>query len=371
MGRIRVCQLLTELRPAGAERAVRDLVCRLAADRFDMHVIGLRGGSLAADLRECGIACHSLNVRGRWDALKLRALAGLLAEHRFDILHTHLFHADLAGRLAAQLAGVRHVVHTVHAGAACQRPWHYGFARVARPLCERIVCISESVLENHRRRSGLPAGAYALIRYGFDPAEFSPSPADRRRLRAEWAVGHNEPVVAYVGRLASEKGIDVFLAALSHLAGRGKPLRAVIAGDGPLRGMVDRYRSHGIGQAHCRWLGHVQDVRAVYSAADMLAMPSRTEGFGRSAAEAMLAELPVVATGVGGLREVIIPNTTGLLLDGPDGVALAEGLFGLAGAPDLRRRMGQAGARHIREQFGMDEYISAHEELYEQVAGGC
>ena len=369
MDRIRICQIITELRPAGAERSVYELSTRLDRSRFDVQVVALRGGNVADWLTEAGVKVTVLGVRGKWDVLKLGRLAKLLRAEQTDILHTHLFHADLAGRAAASLAAVPHVVHTVRTAEGRFRPWHFAFARFFSGRCERIVCVSESVRDLHAQRSGLPLEHYQVITNGTDPDAYARDDASRRRLRQEWGIEDDQPLAAFVGRLAPEKGVATLLAAMSHLAARGEPVHMVIAGDGPLRRVVDNFVAHGEGGRHCRLLGFVGDVHDVLSAADMLVQPSRWEGFSLSVAEAMAASLPVVATDVPGIRDIVVSGETGLLVRRDDGVALAEAVQRLAHDAKLREQFGAAGRKRLVEHFSIDATVAAHEKLYLKIIG--
>ncbi|MHC4295173.1 MAG: glycosyltransferase [Planctomycetota bacterium] len=163
MRRLRICQLITELAPAGAERALYELSQRLDKQRFDVQVVGLRGGVVAEWLRNAGIRTSVLGVRGRWDIFKLRKLVQLLRRERIDILHTHLFHADLAGRIAGRMAGVPHLVHTIQTAEARWRPWQFAFARLTAGACEKLIAVSESVRDHHARLSGIPITRYIVI----------------------------------------------------------------------------------------------------------------------------------------------------------------------------------------------------------------
>ena len=154
MSRIRICQMITELGLAGAERCVYEISKRLNKDRFDVQVVAMRGGKVAEWLTEAGIKVTVLGVRGKWDLFKLRRLVGLLRRERIDILHTHLFHADLAGRVGASLAAVPHLVHTVRTAEGRFRPWQFAFARLFCGSCDQIVCISRSVRDLHSRKAG-------------------------------------------------------------------------------------------------------------------------------------------------------------------------------------------------------------------------
>jgi glycosyltransferase involved in cell wall biosynthesis len=359
--------MITELRPAGAERCVYELATRLDKDRFDVEVLALRGGAVADWLAEAGVKVHVLGVRGKWDVVKLSALRNILREGKFDLLHTHLFHADLAGRIGAAWAGVPHLVNTVHIAEARFRPWQYCLARVFAKRCRRIICVSEAVRDHHSRRSGLPASRYTVIHNGIDASAYSHDPQARQRLRNEWGVGADEAVCVFLGRLDRQKGVDVLLAAFSHLGARGAARRLIIAGDGPQRSLVENYISHGEGGRMAKYLGFVRDVRSVLSAGDVFVMPSRWEGFGLAAAEAMAAGLPVVATRVAGLGEVVLDGETGVLVEKNDAVELAEQVERLLRDAELRRRLGEAGRQRVFAQFSLADNIAAHAELYTRI----
>jgi glycosyltransferase involved in cell wall biosynthesis len=369
MGRARICQLITELVPSGAERCVYELSRRLDRARFDVEVAALRGGAVADWLAAEGIPVHVMHVRGKWDVLKLSRLAGVLRRGKFDLLHTHLFHADLAGRPAARIAGVPHLVNTVHVAEGRFRPWQFAYARLMGEHCDRVVCVSQAVREFHQRRSRLPGSLYAVIPNGVQTEAYRPDEAARTRLRRQWAVPDGEYLLAFVGRLDPQKGIGTLLGALSHLGARGCPARIVLAGDGPQRKIVENYVAHGEGGRLCRMLGFVDDIPAVLSAADCLVLPSKWEGFGLAALEAMAAGLPVIATRVPGLAEVVRHGQTGLLLDPEDPVALAESIDQLRSDRQLSADLGQAGLKRAAQTYHIDRNIHLHEEMYSEVLG--
>jgi glycosyltransferase involved in cell wall biosynthesis len=369
MGRIRVCQLITELAPAGAERCVYELATRLDKDRFDVRVVALRGGQVADWLARAAVPVTVLGLRGKRDALKLGKLTEVLRSQQFDLVHTHLFHADLAGRPAARLAAVPHIVHTVHVAEGRFRPWQFAYARFLSGYCDRIVCVSQAVRDHHAKRSGLPLWRYVVIPNGIDAEAFSRDEASRRRLRAEWGIDGHEVLLAFVGRLDRQKGIDTLLAAISHLGARGCPMKLVVAGEGPKRPLVENFIERGEGGRFCRMLGFVTDIRGMLSAADALVMPSRWEGFGLAAGEAMAAGLPVIATRVAGLSEIVVDGQTGILVDREDVVGLADAITRLAGDAELRCRLGEAARRRVIEHYSISANIAAHQALYAEVAG--
>ena len=371
MDRIRLCLLITELRPAGAERCVYELARRLDRARFDVRVAALRGGAVADALQAAGVPTHVLGVRGKWDAGKLLTLARLLRQWRIELLHTHLFHADVAGRLAACMAGVPHLVHTVHVAEERFRPWQFAWARLAAGRCDRIVCVSGDVADWHAARSGLPMSKYRVIHNGVDVEAFATAPALRRWMRSQWAVADDRVVAVFAGRLDRQKGVDVLLRAMERLGASCPRLVLLIAGEGPQREGLERLLAELRLGDRVRMLGFVEGVERVLAAADLFVMPSRWEGFGLAAAEAMAAGLPVVATRVAGLREIVLDGHTGILVDRDDAAALAEAIQRLAGDAALRGEMGRAGAQRVAEHFDIRRNVEAHQSLYREVARGA
>ena len=346
-----------------------ELARRLDRDRFDVRVAALAGGEVADWLREADIPVTVLSGgRAPW-ALKLPALAALFRRPRVDLLHTHGLAADMAGRLAASFAAVPHVVHTAQVGGGRLAPWQFGFARVMGVRCDRLICPSRRVRNEHSRHSGLPAWRYAAVSPGLAPSAFEPDMSQRDRLRAEWGVPDDTPLSIYVGRLHKRKGIDILLAAMSHLAARGNPHALVIAGDGPERPMVETFIAHGEGGRHCRWIGFQRDLRGVLAAADMAIVPSRWESWPLELAEAMAAGLPVIATRVAGAMELIRDDETGGLVEPRDVVGLAEAVEALGADEARRRRLGQAGRERVLARPSLADGVAAHESLYLEVAG--
>ena len=370
MNLIRVCQLITELQPGGAERCVYELATRLDGEMFDVQVAALRGGAFVEKLESAGVKVSVLDIGGKFNPLlplKLRQLVKWLRTERIDLLHTHLFHADLAGRLAARKAGVGHLVHTVHVAERRFRPWQFAFARWARRRCERIVCVSPSVMQWHSRRSRLPDACYEVIANGIDVDAFGRDDAARRRLRSQWGIGEGDPVAVFVGRLDPQKGIDVLLAAAERLAARGSSLRIVIAGDGPQRGRVERFCRSDAGRL-CRHLGFAGDVAAVLSAADFFVLPSRWEGWPLALGEAMAAGLAAVAADVPGICDVLVDGQTGVMVPSEDPGKLADAMAMMAADERLRETLAAAGQRRIRDEFSIQTNVARHARLYQELA---
>ncbi|NLF32066.1 MAG: glycosyltransferase [Planctomycetes bacterium] len=363
---LRICEMITELRPAGAERCVYELATRLPRGRFAVEVVALRGGAVAEALAAAGVPVHVIGVRGKLDLLRWRPLVRTLAAGRFDVLHTHLFHAGLLGAAAGRRAGIGRWVHSEHVVERRFRPWRFRWAARAGRRADRIVCVSQGVRADHQRRTGLDDGRYTVIHNGVDAARYASGGAGRAAWRGRWGLGDRDVAAVFVGRLDRQKGIAVLLAAFDLAAAEHGSLHMVLAGDGPQRAAVERWRAGSPAGGRVHLLGHVDDVPGVLAGGDLFVQPSLWEGFCLAAAEAMAAGLPVAATDVPGLNEVVAADTALLCPPGQAG-ALAAALAALAASADLRRRLGAAGRARVEARFTLDRFVGAHADLYEQV----
>ncbi|MFW6154281.1 MAG: glycosyltransferase [Planctomycetota bacterium] len=366
---LRICEMITELRPAGAERCVYDLATRLPRERFAVEVVALRGGAVADALAAAGVPVHVMDVRGKLDLLRWRPLVRTLRDGRFDILHTHLFHAGLAGAPAARAAGIGRWVHSEHVVERRRRPWRFWWAGRAGRRADAIVCVSEGVRADHQRRTALPDRRYTVIHNGIDVGRYARDDAARAAWRERWGLGHDDVAAVFVGRLDPQKGIVILLAGFELAAAEVDGLHLILAGDGRERPVIERWQTAvGLGD-RVHVLGHVDDVPGVLAGGDLFVQPSLWEGFGLAVAEAMAASLPVVATDIPGLNEVATSDTALLVRPG-EAHPFADALAALAASDDLRDRLGAAGRARVEARFSVDRFVAAHAALYERVVAG-
>ncbi len=347
---MKVLHVLNDLSSGGAERLVLEL-CRRRAPDIDVAVATVGGlGPLEAAFREAGLPVMNAGRPSRH--LGVRAVARLArAMEGVDVVHTHLFAGDTWGRLAVVLARVRKgrggripaVVTTEH-NVNRDETWQRTVKRALAPVSDVVVCVSEAAAAYTRDVEGIGhgvAGGVRVIPNGIDLARFGPH------------VGGDGTRVLAIGRLVPQKGFDVLVDALPE------GLHLDIVGEGPWR--VDHPR--------VRWLGLREDVPALLAAADILAVPSRWEGFGLAAAEGLAAGVAVVASDVDGLREVV--GDAGLLVPPGEAPALRAALARLASDPTLRRALGERGRRHAQARFDIRDTVARYEALYREVVLRC
>jgi glycosyltransferase involved in cell wall biosynthesis len=355
----RILHLDSERTWRGGERQVLELMRRQKRRGHDPRLAAPGSGALASRARSEGFAVHDVPMRGTWDLGSVLAIARLHRSLRPDIVHWHAARAHALGAMASLLAPgpvrvlSRRVDFPVRRSPGSRLLW-------SLPI-EGIAAISEGVKEA-LARSGVEPSRVRVVPSGIDLRPFE-APVDRAALRTGMGVAAEEVLALQVAALAPHKSQSDLLRAASIACPRVPALRIWIAGEGPLRATLEaEHRASGLGTS-VRFLGFREDVNDLLAAADLLVVSSYLEGMGTSTLDAMAAGLPVVATRVGGIPEIVADGETGLLVPPRDPEALAAAIVRLAEDPALRRRLAEGGKRRVRE-FSADRTEERMNELY-------
>ena len=312
--------------------------------------------------RERGFEVRSVEMRNDLDLAAVAALARGFTECGAGLVHLHTRRAHWLGGLAARRARLP-AVATRRMDKPLPARWR------ARLLHERLAlrtaAISKSV-EAQLLAAGVPAERIVLIPSAVDPGALA-ARAGRPQLRGELGVGPDRTVLLTVGQLVHRKGQDLAIEALARLRAEGRDVVLWLAGDGPARPALERQAAErGLGDA-VRFLGRRADVPDLLAACDVLVMPSRAEGLGVAALEAMALGRAVVAARVGGLAEAVIPDATGLLVEPDDVQALSAALARVVDDRGLRERLGRGGPQRIAEGHLAHQMVASYEALYRGV----
>jgi glycosyltransferase involved in cell wall biosynthesis len=375
--RVRVLRIIARLNVGGPALHASLLTERLDPDRYDsLLVAGTQGpweGNYLALYQRSRERLVHVPALGREissrDATALVELLRLIRRERPLIVHTHTAKAGALGRLAAWLARVPVVVHTYH-GHVFRGYFSPGktrfFVALERWLArrtDRLLSVSPQV-----RRELLELGIgtperSAVVPLGLDLDPFLDGGA-AGQLRRELGIGPAAPVVAIVARLVAIKAHEVFLEAASIVSRQRPDVRFVVVGDGErraeLEALVER-RALG-GAVH--FLGWRRDLPEIYRDVDVVALASRNEGSPVSLIEAMAAGRPVVATGVGGVPDLVEHGVNGYLVDPDQPAAMAEALLALLEDPGRREAFGGAGRKRVYPAFAADRLLRDIDTLY-------
>jgi len=300
------------------------------------------------------------------DLRALVTLVRLMREFKPDIVHTHLAKAGTLGRVAAWIAGVPVVIHTFHGtvfrgyfGSRRSRLF-LEIERIVARLTTRLVAITAG---QRRELIALRIGSHAKIveiPLGLDLAPFV-DPPSRSEARAALGLRADEPVVAIVARLVPIKDVGLFLEALARLS---SPATGIVVGDGEERASLEAHAAALGIASRCRFLGWRRDVRAVYAAADVVALTSRNEGSPVSIIEAMATGCAVVCTDVGGVSDIVASGVSGILVPYRDAAALAAAIDRLLTDPVARVRLGNEARRAVYPRYDVSRLVTDITALY-------
>ncbi len=371
--RIRVLHVLATLLPGGSEISVLRLVSALDPARHLVRVAWLRGEPvLADDFRAAGVEVVPMGMRAKFDPACLMRLRRYVARERIDVVHTHMDVADFYGALAGRLGGARCVVATKHAPDEfrTRRTWkRYPFLvleRLAYEMEDAVIVVSEGLASFLEKAVRLPRRKMVVIGHGIDGV-FSAGP--RPEARRAPGLPPFDPLLGAVGRLSPEKGHVVLLRALPQIVAAFPRAGLVLLGDGRSRPELEA-EAHRLGIAdRIVFLGYRRDVPALLAALDLFVQPSLYEGFGISLLEAMAAGLPIVASRVGGIPELVQDGTTGLLVPPQDPTALASAAVRLLRDRDEAGRLGAAAALRARERYSLRAVAARVDGLYRDILG--
>lgn len=365
--------LITLPELGGAQTHVYEILRALDRKRYDPLLLTSGEGWLTQRAAELGIRCRPLRhlrraIHPLADALALAELCAVLRTERPDILHLHSSKAGILGRIAGRLCRVPRVAFTAHGFSFHERlkprtlAAFVALEKLLAPLADVIVPVSDY---DRRRALGFGVGRpdrLMVVHNGIETARLQAF--DRASERRALGLEAEDLVVGMVARFAFPKDqIGLLRAAQPLLAGRGA-LKILFVGSGPAQAQAAAVAKELGIERQVRFLGDRTDVPALLAAMDVFALISSFEALPMTIIEAMAAGLPVVASDVGGVRELVADGATGLCVPAGSPEALHAALARLAGDPALRQALGRAGMERARAEFDVSVMMSRLEAAY-------
>ncbi len=328
-------------------------------DRADPAVAEALAGLERGGVRFIGLERSSAAAVWAW-----RPLVEILRRERVDVLHAHKFGSNVWAAMLGTLAGTPVVVAHEHTWSFEGRPLR---RFLDRELIARRASAFIAVSREDRRRmievEGIDPEDVTFIPNGI-PAAAQPS---RKDVRAELGIADDVPLIGSVGTLRAQKRHDLLIEAVARLLPRFSGLQLLIAGDGEQRGPLEHLIRRGELEGSVKLLGRRSDIPDVLAALDVAVSSSDFEGSPLSVMEYMQAGLPVVATRVGGVPDLIDDGQTGRLVPSGNVADLADAIASMLEQPDVAREMGRRGQSVSRERFGLDAMAKRLEGLYEEL----
>ncbi len=384
--RLKVLHIITRLILGGAQENTLATASGLA-DRWGFDVTLVTGpalgpeGSLIGEAGRLGVRVRMIREMRRevhplFDIITFVKLYCLIAIGHYDVVHTHSAKAGVLGRIAARIAGVPVVVHTIHG-----LPFHkyqnwllnalyVNCERLAGPFADRIVTVADEMT-----RKAVAAGLgrecrFVTIRSGMDLDSFLEAGQGTEEARRQLGFSEGELVVGKVGRLFPLKGHEFFMAAAAGIVKEVPQARFLLVGDGILRqrleaeagrlGLRDRFVFAGLVPR--------ERIPAMISAMDVVVHTSLREGLARVLPQALAVGRPAVAFDIDGAREVVADGKTGALVQPGDVAGLVKAVVGILREPGARARMGELGRKRVDPEWRESEMVDAIARLYLRLA---
>jgi glycosyltransferase involved in cell wall biosynthesis len=323
---------------------------------------------LAPRAQDAGAAVISLDKPPGTHPLLIGRLRKLFTSLRPDVVHTHQIGALFYAGPAARHASVQAVVHTEHGKHYATRWRTRLLGRLAGRYAQRFLCVSNDIAREVRARRIVPPAKVHFAANGIDLAPFATAQAAAGR-RAACGIDADAFVVGTVGRLAEVKRQDLLLAAFAEFKKSTPRSHLLIVGDGPWKDRLARLAAKLQVADSVYLAGYQERPEDWLGLMDVFCLTSRSEGMPLGVLEAWAARVPVVASAVGGLPDLVQHGRTGLLVPFEDTAALVSAWRRLCGDPQLRDRLSEAGAAEVTAEFSLGAMLDRYQAHYREVLG--
>lgn len=377
--KIRILNIITRLELGGPPILLLDIIQRLNKDRFESSIAtGITADSkydMTEFIREKHIEVFTFrslvrNIHPLKDILALISLFLFIKKGKYDIIHCHTSKGGFIGRFAARLAGSKIIVYSPH-GDVFKGYFNnlvtnifIMLERFAAPFTDNIITLSKKGAERFLEHGIGTRQQLKHIYNGIDIISYKRTKTTRAEKRIELGLGKDDFVCATVGRLVPVKGHQYLIEAIKKVVNKIPSAKFLFIGDGELMpDLLTQTKSLGI----CKnifFLGARSDIAEILNCIDIFLLPSLNEGFGIVLVEAMAMKKPVIATNVGGVPEIVVNETTGILLPPKDPEAFSSAIIRLYDTPEISMKMGLAGYNRARRLFDITTTVTEFESLY-------
>ena len=363
----KVVHIVEDLKLGGLEKIIAAIVTGLDRSKYHPEVWCLaRGGEITRWISERGVDVRIFNFSGYYNPLNIMKLSRLLRKSEVDIVHAHAYFAGTFARLAATLARVPVVISHVHTTDYQLKKRNFFIEKALSKVTDKVVCVSGAVQNFVTSLEGIDKKKTTVIYNGTTILE--ENAACFNVTRESLGLSPKDFVIITVASLVENKGHLFLLEAIQGLVAANHRIKLIIVGEGPLQGKIRRFISTKNIQSHVLLTGKRDDVACLLKLADVSVLASvGREGLGLALIEAMAAGLPLIATKVGGMPEVVENNVNGFLVKPGNILEVRKAINQLMINEKKRLQMGEASRRKYFEKYTSQNMIFKIESLYDRL----
>ena len=356
----KICYVIGTLEIGGTESQLLRLCRAIDKNRFLPVVISLRcGGHLKEDFEKYGIRVIEVGKKYKIDFLFFLRLIHILHKEKPDILQTFMFTSNTWGRIAGLLCRVPVIIACERSTDKWKKNHHFFIDILLGLFTDVIVCNCFTVKKHYERKIRPVAGKLIVIPNGVEIEDIEKPP--------EFVAQKKEKIVLTAGRLSPEKGIQYFIKGARIVLSNVKNVKFIIVGDGPLRENLERLVYECRIKDNVIFTGYQKDMKDFITMSDVVVLSSLWEGLPNILLEAMALKKPVIATDVGGVREIVKNGENGFIVSPGCPDEIADKIINILSDDEASLKMGENAYRFVKENFDIKKMVSSYEFLYEKL----
>jgi len=367
----RILRIIPSLEMGGVERTLTSILPRLDKRQYKVYLCCLfKRDKLADTMESLGIPIIKFRMRARLDfdgkyIAGILRLTRLMKKMQIDIVHTHLYRANLAGRIAAKLAGIPVIIANEHNIDSWKKFSQRLNDRALAKITNKIIAVSDAVKDFYVKKIGISEDKIITIYNGVDISKFQ-TYVNTNKQKEEFGIKPDEKIITIIGRLHQQKGHLYFLKAAQIIREKNPKVKFLIVGDGPLEEQL-RSMSEDLGiSKNVVFTGLREDIPQILAMSDISVLASLREGFSITVLESMAAGKPVVVTDVGGNSEIVEHEKTGFIIQPKSSEEMALYSLNIIDNQELAKKMGQEAEKRVLN-FSIDRMVRKTEYLYKSL----
>lgn len=358
---IKIAFCITDLDPGGAEWALFHIVTRLNKEKWSLHVFCLSsGGELVEKFKEQGIPVSCFGAKSSKDLRVFSWLTTELKNFAPHIVQGFMFHGNIVSRIAGYRAGIPIRV-AGHRVAERQKRWHLRIDRFTKSLVHHHVCVSRGVADFVKDKLRLKEQQVSVITNGVD---FKQKVADQNTIRQELGLSETTRIILAVGRLHPQKGFEELLWAFNEIANQIDDVHLLLVGNGPDKRKLESLMQICNLEGKVTLAGFRTDIPELMSEAEIYVLSSRWEGMPNVLLQAMQSELPIVATDVEGVSELIQDRITGRVVKPRDANGLWKSMEELLQDEVTQQEYSKNAKTLVMKEFTWEKIVNEYDLLY-------
>lgn len=359
LNKIKILHLTTDAKMGGTEKMILAFVKNCSGD-FQNTVVTLKGnGPLLEEALKYNACCLSLNLKKPLDIWKSFKLYKILKEQKPDILHTYLFHSNIAGKIIGKSAGIKHIICGQRNIDSWRKWYHILIDRFTSSFSEAVISNTKAGKKRLIEKEKLSPHKITVIYNGINEPD-TPHSLIKKGLK----IDKNAKLLLNIGSFFEKKGHSILIRSFAEILKKNKNLHLILAGEGPLRSEMKSLATELSIKDNIHFLGFRKDIFELLSSSILFILPSLWEGMPNVVLEAMSQGIPVIASSVGGVPEIIEDNIDGFLIPPNDPKELTKKILYALDNPEHCKEISLKAQEKVKTKFSMKKMITSLEEFY-------